>query len=155
MRAAILLAFEEPAGNAAEDLQPGAGVAADLDLRRRRAEGVKRLVQQVADHSSLGRVTMRAHVADGKVVVDAHVALDETCHVPGMPLAIVALEHQQVTPAGGAAVAFAPALVVRMGQRGADLGAQRGSIARLGRANAVRDGRVVLLAVHRTSRPTA
>jgi hypothetical protein len=155
VRAAVLLAFEKPAGDRTEHVQPDTGVAADFDLRRHGAERVKRLLEQITHHSSLRRIAMRAHVANGEVLVDPHVALDETGHVPGMPLPIVALEHQQVTSAGGAAVAFAPALVVGMGERGADLGAQRGIIARLGRANAIRGGRVVLLAVHRTSRPTA
>jgi hypothetical protein len=156
VRAAVLLTFEEEARDTTEDVQPGAGVAANLDLRSGRAERVKRLLEQVAHDGALRLVAVRAHVANGQVFVDAHVALDETCHVPGMPLAIVAFEDQQVTPAGGATIALAFAFLVGMGQRGADLGAQRNVIAWIGRPNAIRGRRVVLLALHhRSSRPTA
>jgi hypothetical protein len=152
---AILLALQEETRNPAEDVEPAARIAADLDLSSRRAERTKRLVEQVAHHANLRLVAVGANVADREVVVDAHVALDETGHVPGMLLAIVALKDQQVTPPSRAAVALASALLIGMGERGADLGAQRGVVARLGRADSVRDGRVVLLALHPDPRPTA
>src|SRR5258708_6205409 len=45
--AAVLLAFEVETRDGLEDLEPGAGVAANLDLRPDRPKRVERLVEQV------------------------------------------------------------------------------------------------------------
>jgi hypothetical protein len=51
--AAVLLAFEVETRDRLEDLEPGAGVAANLDLRLDRPKRVERLVEQVAHDAGL------------------------------------------------------------------------------------------------------
>ena len=117
VRATILLALEVEARDAAEDIEPGGGVASNLDLRLDGPERVECLVEQVAHDAGLRLVAGGADVANRQVVVDAHVALDETGHLPVMRGAIEALEDEDVTAAGGAAIALAAALVIGMRQR--------------------------------------
>ena len=91
MRTAILLTVEVKARDAAEDIEPCAGIAADLDLGGDGLVGVEGLVEQVTDDRGLGLVARGADVANRQVVVDAHMALDETGDLPFMRGAIVAL----------------------------------------------------------------
>jgi hypothetical protein len=137
MRAAVVLALQIKARNAAEDLEPGRRVAADLDLRFDRSERVERLVQQVAHDAGLWLIARGAHVADRQVVVDAHVALDKAGDLPVVRLAIVALEDEDVATAGGASVALAPARVVGVGERAADGVTQRFAVGGFSSSNAV------------------
>jgi hypothetical protein len=132
VRASVFLAFEIEAWNAAKNLEPLRGIATDLDLRFDGPKGVEGLVQEVAHHARLGLVAGRADVVDGEVIVHAHVGLDETRHLPVVASAIEALEQQDVAPAGGAAVALALALLIRMRKGRTDSGAQCRGVTRLG-----------------------
>jgi hypothetical protein len=138
VRAAVLLAFEVEARNRAEDLLPVAGVATDLDLRLDGFEGIECLIQQVAHDASLWLVTSRTHVTNRQIVVHAHVAFDETCHLPIVGSPVVALEDEDVAAAGSTPVTFASAFVIGMGERCGDGIAQRRGVGCLGRANAIR-----------------
>jgi hypothetical protein len=135
---AVLLAFEVEARNRAEDLLPVAGVATDLDLRLDGFERVECLIQQVAHDAGLRLIASRAHVTNRQVVVHAHVAFDETCHLPVVSSPIVALEDEDVAAAGGTPITFATAFVIGMGERCGDGIAQRRGVGCLGRANAIR-----------------
>ena len=137
VRATVLLAFEVETGDRLEDLEPGAGVAADLDLRLDWSKRVERLVEQVAHDAGLWLVPGRTDVTNGQIIVHAHVALDKTRDVPMLGSAIVALKDEDVATCGAAAVAFAAALVVRVGQGRADGIAQGFGIAGLGGTDAV------------------
>jgi hypothetical protein len=151
MRAAVLLAFEVEARDAAKDVQPRRRVATDLDLRLDGSKRVECLVKQVAHHAGLRRVAGCPDVADREIVVDAHVALDETGDLPVMAGAVVVLEDQDVAAAGAAGVALASTLMVRVCQRGADGIAQGLGVAGLGGADAIRQ----MPFFHHASRRTA
>jgi len=137
MGTAVLLTFDIEAGNCAEDVQPCARVATDLDLGLERSEGIERLVQQVAHHARLRLVTGRADVSDTEIIVYAHMALDEAGDLPIMGLSIVALEDEDVATAGGASVTFAAALMIGVGEGGADGLAEFLGVAGLSRAHAI------------------
>jgi hypothetical protein len=138
MRPAVLLTLDVEAGDAAKDVQPRGGVAADLDLRFDGSKRVECLVQQVAHHAGLGCVAGRPDVADREVVVDAHVALDEAGHLPVVGGAVVVFQNQDVAAAGRAGVALAPTLMVGVRQGGADGVTQGLGVAGLGGADAIR-----------------
>jgi hypothetical protein len=138
VRSAVLLAFEIEARNAAKDLQPQCRVAADLNLRLDWSERVEGLVEQVAHHAGLGCLTCGADVMDRQVVVHAHVALDEASHLPRLIWTIEMLQQEDVTAAGGPAVAFAMALIVWVREGGADGVTKRRGVTRLGRPDTVR-----------------
>jgi hypothetical protein len=138
VRPAILLAFQIKARNAAKNLQPWSRVTADLDLRLNRSIRVEGLIQQVAHHTGLRRVAGGADVMDGQVVVHAHVALDESGHLPCLGGSVETLQEQDVTAAGGAAVTLSMALIVRVRQGGADGVTQCRGVARLGSPDTVR-----------------
>ena len=138
MRPAVLLAFEVEAGDVPKDVQPGGRVATDLDLRLNRSKRVEGLVEQIAHHAGLRRITSGANVADREIVVHPHVALDETGHLPVVRSAVIALEHEDVATAGRAAIALPPALMIGMGQGGADRATQRRGVRVLCRSDAVR-----------------
>jgi hypothetical protein len=104
------------AWNAAEDLEPGGRVAADLDLRLHWSVRVEGLVEQIAHHAGLRNVASRANVVDRQVVVHAQVALDEASHLPVVVGAVEAFEDEDVAAAGGTSIAFAVALVVGMSE---------------------------------------
>jgi hypothetical protein len=129
VRATIFLAFQIEARNVAKDLQPGRRIPSDLDLRFDRSERVDRLVEEVAHHAVLRLGAGGADIANGQVVVHAHVALDEASHLPVVRRAIVVFEDQDVAATGGASIAFAPTLVVRVSQGRTDRFAQRRRIA--------------------------
>src|SRR3954469_23461902 len=130
--AAILLTVQVEARDAAENIEPRVSVATNLDLRGDGLVRVEGLVEQVAHNGRLGRVARGADIANGQVVVDAHMALDETGDLPFMRGAIVALENQDVTTTRGATIALAPPLMVGMRQRRADRVAERFSVTGLG-----------------------
>jgi hypothetical protein len=138
MRPTILFAFEVEAWNAAKNVQPLGGVAADFDLRLHRPKRVERLVQQVPHDASLGRFASGADVVDRQVIVNTHVAFDETGNVPLLSGTIETFQQQDVAAARGTAIAFAMALLIRMCQGGADGSAQRRGVARLGSPDTVR-----------------
>jgi hypothetical protein len=138
MRSTVLLAFEVEARNRAEDLLPGAGVATDLDLRLDGFERVECLIQQIAHDAGLWLIAGRAHVSNRQVVVHAHVAFDETCHLPIVRGTVIAFENEDVASAGGTPITFAAAFVIGMGERGGDGIAQCRGVVCLGRANAIR-----------------
>jgi len=94
----VLLALEIEAGDAAEDVEPRTGVAADLDLRARGSKRVEGLVEQVPHHAGLRLVAGCPNVTDRQVIVNTHVAFDEAGHIPFVRLPIVALEDQDVAP---------------------------------------------------------
>jgi hypothetical protein len=137
VRTAVLFAFSIEAGDCLEDLQPVGGVATNFDLRARGSKGSEGLVEQVAHNARLWLVADRADVADGQVVVDTHVALEETSHLPVVSRTVVVLEDEDVAAARGALITLATALVIGMRQRTADRITQRLGIAGLGRAHAV------------------
>jgi hypothetical protein len=137
VRPAIFLAFEIEAWHAAEDVEPGRGIAADFDLSFLWAERVEGLIEQIAHHAGLWFLAGGADIADRQVVVDAHVALHEASHLPRMPGAIVAFEDEDVAAACRADVAFAFALTIGMGEGGTDGVSERRSIRGLGRADAI------------------
>jgi len=137
VRSAIFLAFEVETGNRAKDFQPGGRVAANLDLRLDGSERVESLIEQIAHDAGLRLVAGGADVADGEVVVDAHVALDEARHLPLVGGAVVTLENEDVAATCGATVRGATTLVIGVRERGADARAERGGIACLGRADAI------------------
>jgi hypothetical protein len=62
--AAVLLALEVETRDRLEDLEPGAGVAADLDLRLDWPKRVERLVQQVAHDARLWLIPGRTDVTN-------------------------------------------------------------------------------------------
>jgi hypothetical protein len=64
MRTTVLLAFEVEARNRLEDLEPGSGITADLDLRFDRSKRDERLVEQVAHDAGLWLIPSRANVTD-------------------------------------------------------------------------------------------
>jgi hypothetical protein len=113
---AVLLAFEIEAGDSLEDLQPGIRVAADLDLRFNRSKRVERLIEQITHNAGLWLIARRADITNGQVVIHAQVALDETGDLPVLARPVIALQDENVAAGGTAAVAFAAALVVGMGQ---------------------------------------
>jgi hypothetical protein len=154
VRPAIFLAFNIEAWDSSQDVQPRARVAADLDLGADGPERVECLVEQVADHPCLGLIAGCADVADRQVIVgDTHMALHKPGHLPLVSLAIVVLEDEDVATAGCAAIAFAAPLLIRVGQRRANGGAQRGVIGRLGCPDAVR--KTTLVGFHGASCRTA
>jgi hypothetical protein len=138
VRSAVLLTFQVKTWNAAKDLQPGRRVATDFDLRFDRAKGVEGLVEQVANDADLGRIPRGAHVVDRQAVVHAHVAFDKASDLPIVAGTIEALQYQDVTAAGGAAIALAAALLIWMRQRRTDGLAQRGGVGRFGSPNTIR-----------------
>jgi hypothetical protein len=120
VRSTVFLALEMETWDAPKYLQPDCRVTTDLDLRFDGSIRVEGLIEQIAYDACLGLVAGRADVVDGQVVVDTHVALDETGHLPVVAGAVEALEDQDVAAAGGAAIALASALVVWMREGGAD-----------------------------------
>ena len=127
------------AWNAAEDLQPGSRVATDLDLGLDRTERVEGLLEQIAHNPRLGRIPGGADVVDRQIVVHAHVALDETRHIPLLVRAVEPLEDEDVAAAGRAAVGLPVALPIRMRQCDADGVAQSRGVSCFGRTDAVRE----------------
>jgi hypothetical protein len=138
MRAAILLALHVETGNGAEDVQPRVGIAAYLDLRFDRPEGVESLVEQVPHNARLRLITGGANIADRQVIVHSHVAFDEAGDLPIVSRAIVALENEDVTTTGGPPITLAVPLLIRVGEGRADRITQRRRIAGLGGTDAVR-----------------
>jgi hypothetical protein len=114
--AAVFLAFEIKAGDSLEDFQPGARVAANLDLRCDWPKRIEGLIEQVAHDASLWLIAGCPNVTDRQIVVHAHVALDETRDIPVLGRAIVALQDEDVTACRGARVAFATSLMVGVGE---------------------------------------
>ncbi len=135
----VFFAFEAKTRNPAKDLEPGCGVAADLDLRLNRAKRVERLVEQVAHHARLGSIVSCSDIVDREVVVNPQVALDETRHLPRLASAVEVLQNENVAAAGGPTIAFAPTLLVRVRQRRADCVAQCRGILRAGGPDTVRE----------------
>jgi hypothetical protein len=66
------------------------------------------------------------------------VALDKAGHLPLLLRAVESFEHQDVTAAGGATVAFATPLLIGVGESGTDRVTQSRGVASLGRTDAVR-----------------
>jgi hypothetical protein len=62
--ATVLLTFEVETRDRLEDLEPGARVAADLDLRLDWSKRVERLVEQVAHDAGLWLIPSGAHVTN-------------------------------------------------------------------------------------------
>jgi hypothetical protein len=134
----IFLTFEVEPGNTPKNLQPDRRVAADLDLGFDGSKRIEGLIEQIAYDANLGRVAGRADIVDGQVVVHAHVALDEARDLPVVQATVEALEDQDVAAAGGAAVALAAAVLIRMSQGRADGIAQSRGVVRLGSPDTVR-----------------
>jgi hypothetical protein len=67
---AVLLALEIEARNVAEDLEPRARIAANLDLRLARPKRIERLVEQIAHDARLWPVTRCANIVDRQVIVN-------------------------------------------------------------------------------------
>jgi hypothetical protein len=137
MRAAIFLAFEVEAWDIAKDVQPDCRITTNLDLRLNRTKRVERLIEQVAHDAGRWLIAGRADIAYRKVVVDAHVALDKTGHLPVLGSAVIAFEDEDIAAAGCATVTLAPALVVWMGEGRANGIPKRRSVAGLGGADAI------------------
>jgi hypothetical protein len=137
MRATVLFALQIKARDVAENVQPVAGVASNFDLCRNGTERVDRLIQQIADNPVLGLVARGADIANRQVVVDPHMAFDESSDLPVVCGAIVPLENEDVAAAGCAAIAFPSALMVWVGQGRADGVAQDGRIASLSGSDAI------------------
>jgi hypothetical protein len=116
MGPAVLFAFEVEARDRLENLEPGVCAATDLDLRLDRSERVECLIEQVAHDAGLWLISSRTNVTNGQIIVHAHVALDETRDLPIVGRAIEALQDEDVAARRGAAVAFAAALMVGMGE---------------------------------------
>jgi len=112
----VLLAFEVEARDSLKNFEPGVCVATDLDLRLERSERVERLIEQVAHDARLWLIPSRTDVTNRQIIVHTHVTLDETRDVPVLGSTIVAFEDEDVAARRGAAVAFAAALVVGMGE---------------------------------------
>lgn len=137
MRSSVFFTLDIKARNTSKDLEPCGRVATNLDLRLSRAKGIERLVEQVADDSGLWLVARGANVVDREIVVDPHMALDETGHLPLLAGAIEALQDENVTAAGRPTVAFTVARLVRVSQRCADRLAERSGVRGLGGADTV------------------
>jgi hypothetical protein len=135
---AVLLALEVEARNGAEDVLPVVRVATNLDLRLDGFEGVESLIEQVAHDACLWLIASGADITNGQVVIHAHMAFDETCDLPVVGGAVVALEDEDIAAARGTPITFAAALVIGMREGGADRIAQRRGVVRLGRANPIR-----------------
>ena len=116
VRTAVFLAFEVEAWDGLENLEPGVSVAADFDLRLERSKRIERLIEQVAHDTGLWLIPSCADITDGQIIVHAHVALDETRDLPIVASAVVTLQDEDVAARRGAAVAFAAALVVGVGE---------------------------------------
>jgi len=112
----VLLAFEVEARDSLENLEPGVCVATDLDLRLERSERVEGLIEQVAHDARLWLIPSRTDVTNRQIIVHTHVTLDETRDVPVLGSTIVAFEDEDVAARRGAAIAFAAALVVGVGE---------------------------------------
>jgi hypothetical protein len=138
VRATVFLTFEMKARDVAEDLEPRRGVAPNLDLRLAWAKGKEGLVEQVAHDSRLGLVACGAHIVDRQVIVNPQVALDKAGHLPLLTGPIEAFEDEDVAARGGAAVALAASLPIRVGECGADGVTQSRGVVRLGRTDTVR-----------------
>jgi hypothetical protein len=151
VRPSVLFALEVKARNVAKDVEPDGRVATDLDLRLDRSKRVERLIQQIAHDAGLGLLARGADVVDGQVVVHPQVALDESGDLPLVGGAIESLEDEDVAAAGGAAIAFAAALLIGVGQSCADSVAQGRGVIRIGGADAVRQTSLF----HGASRRTA
>jgi hypothetical protein len=134
---AVFLALEVEAGDRLKDFQPVAGITTDLDLRAGRSKRVEGLVEQVAHHASLRLVASGTDVADGQVVVDTHVAFDETRQLPVMCRSVIALQDKNVATRRGTPIALAAALVVGMSQRTPDRLPQRSGVVDLGSSDAI------------------
>jgi hypothetical protein len=137
MRAAVFLAFEVEARDIAKDVQPDRRIATNLDLRLDRTKRVERLIEQVAHHAGRWLIAGRADIAYRQVVVDAHVALDKTSHLPVLGSAVIAFEDEDVAAAGSATVALAAALAAWMGEGRANSIPKRSGVAGLGGADAI------------------
>lgn len=137
MGSAVLLAFQVPARNVAEDVQPDGRVAPNLDLRLGGSKRVEGLIEEIANDACRGLIASGADVVDGQVVIHAQVALDEACNLPVVRGAVEALEDEDVASTGGATVAFAAALMVWVRQCGANRVTEGRGVARLGRTDAV------------------
>jgi hypothetical protein len=135
--ATVLLALDVETRDVAENLEPGSRVAANLDLRFDGPKRVDGLVEQIAHDAVLGLITRGAQVANGQVVVNAHVAFDKTSHLPLVRDAVVALEDEQIASTGGAAIALASTDMVGVGQRRPDRIPDGARVAGLSRADAV------------------
>jgi hypothetical protein len=124
--------------DALKDFEPCTGITPNLDLRFDGSKRVEGLIEQVAHHANLRPVTGRPDVVDGQSVVDAQVTLDETGHLPVVQRTVEAFQDEDVTPAGGATIAFAAALLIWMCQGRGDRIAQPDRVTRLGGADAIR-----------------
>jgi len=98
VRPAVLLALEVEAGDAAEDVKPGARIAADLDLRAHGSKRIEGLIEKVTHHAGLRLFAGGPNVTNRQVIVNTHVAFDEAGHVPLVRLPIVAFEDQDIAP---------------------------------------------------------
>lgn len=137
MWAPVFFTFEVETRDGPKDLEPGGRVAPDFDLRFSRPKRVESLVKQIANDPRLRLIPSGADIPNRQVIVHAHVALDETGHLPRLRWPIEAFEDEDVAAGGGTSVALAAALMVRMRKRRADPHPQRFGVAGLGRADAI------------------
>jgi hypothetical protein len=97
------------------------------------------LIEQIAHDTSLWSIPRGADIVDRKIVVHAHVALDEASHLPVMIGAVEPFEDEDVAAAGRTAIALAAALLIWMRQCGTDGITQRRGVSCLGGTDAVRE----------------